>query len=149
MPNAIDTLVAQYASVLVLPVLWGDMDAFQHVNNTASIRWFESSRVRLIEHPAISDILKAQGTAPILASVCCCYRRQLRYPDTVHIGSRVAKFGNTSVNLEHAIVSEEQDCVASEGHSVIVCFDYDMQRPTRISEELRAAIEQTYGPVSG
>ena len=136
-------------SSLTQTLRWGDMDAFQHVNNTASIRWFESSRVRLIEHPAISDILKAQGTAPILASVCCCYRRQLRYPDTVHIGSRVAKFGNTSVSLEHAIVSEEQDCVVSEGHSVIVCFDYKTQCSKRISKELRVAIEQTYGPVSG
>ena len=56
MPNALDALVSEYPNVMSLPVLWGDMDAFQHVNNTASIRWFESSRIRLIEHPELSEV---------------------------------------------------------------------------------------------
>ncbi len=27
-----------------LPVQWGDMDAFGHVNNAVYLRWFESRR---------------------------------------------------------------------------------------------------------
>ena len=91
MPTAFETLVSDYPSVVSFPVLWGDMDAFQHVNNTASIRWFESSRIRLLERPDLSGLLKAQSVAPILAAVSCSYRRQLRYPDTVHVGSRVSR----------------------------------------------------------
>ena len=141
-PTAVDTLVSNFPSVVSFPVLWGDMDAFQPVNNTASIRWFESSRIRLIEHPLFSARLKAEGVAPILASVSCNYRRQLRYPDTVHVGSRVAKLGKTSLTLQHTLVSEQLDCVASEGESVVVCFDYATQRPVRISDELRDAVER-------
>jgi acyl-CoA thioester hydrolase len=144
-PTAVDTLISDFPSVVSFPVLWGDMDAFQHVNNTASIRWFESSRIRLIEHPLLSARLKAEGVAPILASVSCSYRRQLRYPDTVHVGSRVSKLGNTSLTLEHALVSEQLNCVASEGASVVVCFDYKTQRPVRISDELRDAVERIQG----
>ncbi len=131
-----------------LPILWGDMDAFQHVNNTASIRWFESSRIRLIEHPELSEVLKAQGVAPILASVSCNYRRQLRYPDTVHVGSKVSRLGNTSLTIQHVVVSDQQDCIASDGHSVVVCFDYKTQRPVRISDELRNAVERMQEPIS-
>ena len=61
MPNALETLVSEHPSVMSLPILWGNMDAFQHVNNTASIRWFESSRIRLLEHPELSGVLKAHG----------------------------------------------------------------------------------------
>ena len=64
MPSAVDTLVSDYPSVISLPVLWGDMDAFQHVNNTASVRWFESSRIRLIEHPTLTDGPRDPGPGP-------------------------------------------------------------------------------------
>ncbi len=125
-----------------LSILWGDMDAFKHVNNTASIRWFESSRIRILEHPDLSIVLEAEGVAPLLASVSCNYRRQLRYPDTVHIGSKVSRLGNTSLTIQHAVVSEQQDCIASDGHSVVVCFDYKTQRPVRIPDKLRDAVER-------
>ena len=146
MPHALDALVSEYPTVVSLPILWADMDAFQHVNNTASIRWFESSRIRLIEHPELSRVLEDQGIAPILASVSCNYRQQLRYPDTVHVGSKVSKLGTTSLTIQHAVVSEQQDGVASDGHSVIVCFDYRAQRPVRIPDELRDAITQLHEP---
>jgi acyl-CoA thioester hydrolase len=148
MPHALDALVSEYPNVMSLPILWGDMDAFQHVNNTASIRWFESSRIRLIEHRDLSAVLKAHGVAPILVSVSCNYRRQLRYPDTVHVGSKVSGWGNTSLTLQHTVVSEQQECIASDGHSVIVCFDYKTQRPVRIPDEFRDAVERMQRPIS-
>lgn len=125
-----------------MPVLWGDMDAFGHVNNTASIRWFESARIRLIEDLKLSELLKAQGVAPILAAVSCNYRRQLTYPDTVHIGAKVSRLGNTSLTIEHAVASDEHGDIASDGESVVVCFDYETQRPVRISDSVRAAVER-------
>lgn len=118
------------------------MDAFKHVNNTASIRWFESSRIRILEHPDLSIVLEAEGVAPLLASVSCNYRRQLRYPDTIHVGSKVSRLGNTSLTIQHAVVSEQQDCIASDGQSVVVCFDYKTQRPVRIPDKLRDAVER-------
>lgn len=35
-------LLADFPVVIDWPVQWGDMDAFQHVNNTVFFRWFES-----------------------------------------------------------------------------------------------------------
>ena len=32
-----------------LPVQWGDMDAFAHVNNTVYLRWFETVRIAYFE----------------------------------------------------------------------------------------------------
>ena len=30
-----------------IPIQWGDMDAFSHVNNVIYIRWFETARIEL------------------------------------------------------------------------------------------------------
>ena len=38
-------LLALYPVTLALRVAWGDMDAFQHVNNTVYFRYFESARI--------------------------------------------------------------------------------------------------------
>ncbi len=38
-------LLRGFPSVVAVPVLWGDMDAFQHVNNTVYFRYFETGRI--------------------------------------------------------------------------------------------------------
>ena len=40
-------MIEGFAVVERIPVLWGDMDAFGHVNNTRFIRWFETAHHEL------------------------------------------------------------------------------------------------------
>lgn len=35
--------------VIELPVVWGEMDAFAHVNNVVYFRYFESARIAYLE----------------------------------------------------------------------------------------------------
>ncbi len=37
--------LSEFQVVTELPVQWGDQDAFQHVNNTVHLRWYESGRI--------------------------------------------------------------------------------------------------------
>jgi len=137
--------LAEFKSVIRLPIQWGDQDAFGHVNNTVPIRWFESSRIAYIER-GCRDLLKnSQQMGPILASITCNYRRQLHFPDTVRVGARVAQLGRSSLTMEHVVYSETQQAVAADGTSVIVIFNYEKNRPTRMPDEVRAAIEQLEG----
>ncbi len=139
-----DVLV-DFPTVIRLPIHWGDQDAFGHVNNTVPIRWFESSRIAYIER-GCSDLMQdSQKLGPILASITCNYRRQLRYPDTVRVAARISRLGRSSLTMEHVVYSESQQEIAADGTSVIVIFNYETNRPTRISDEVRAAIEQLEG----
>ena len=140
--NSLDQFLADCQHVIQLPVLWGDMDAFKHVNNTAHIRWFESSRVSFLEDSKLVELMKAEKFGPILVSISCNYKKQLKYPDTVHIGSNVSKIGRTSMVIDHRIVSEQNEYIAAEGQSVIVIFDYQAQRPVRIPEEVKQAVSE-------
>ena len=86
--------------------------------------------------------MQATGVGPILAAVNCNYRLQLHYPDTVHIGARISRLGRTSVSMEHVVYSASQQAVAADGSSTIVVLDYTTNRPQRISDDLRAAVER-------
>jgi acyl-CoA thioester hydrolase len=131
-----------YKSMIRLPILWGDQDAFQHVNNTLPIRWFESARIAYLEQTGIDRQLQQLKLGPILASVACNYRQQLTYPDQVWIGAKVSRLGNSSVTMLHQIYSERwQEKLVAEGESVLVVFDYQANRPRRIPDEMRRTIE--------
>ncbi|HAY80894.1 MAG TPA: acyl-CoA thioesterase [Planctomycetaceae bacterium] len=129
-----------YSAIISIPIQWGDQDAFGHVNNTVPIRWFESSRIAFLDACGLGEMMTGEGVGPILAAVTCNYRKQIRFPDTVHIGARTTNIGRTSMTVEHAVFSDSQQGIAAEGESVIVVFDYATQRPIRISDAMRAKL---------
>jgi acyl-CoA thioester hydrolase len=147
----IAALLQPYHVVITLPVQWGEQDGFQHVNHAVYFRWFESARIAFWDRAGLWGMVKQSRVGPILASVSCDYRRQLTYPDTVLVGSRVVRLGRTSFAMEQVVVSSAQRAVAAQGRSTIVVFDYAASAPTPIPVSLRRAMEelqgQAFGPV--
>jgi acyl-CoA thioester hydrolase len=137
LPSAVTTALADYRTITSLPVQWGDMDAFGHVNNVVYIRWFESARIDLLASWPSDVTMDGKGIGPILASIKCDYKQQLHFPDTVHIGSKAGSMGRSSVVIEHMVFSEQQRKIAATGTSVMVVFDYAANRPVRIPADLR------------
>jgi acyl-CoA thioester hydrolase len=131
-----------YPVILTLPLQWGDQDAFGHVNNVVYFRWFESARVVYLEQSGLGHMMTGDGIGPILASIRCDYRKQLNYPDRIHIGARVTHLGNSSLKMEHVVYSEALAATTAEGESVIVTFDYRGQKSVRIPDDIRANIQQ-------
>jgi acyl-CoA thioester hydrolase len=138
-------MLADFPIKIEIPIQWSDQDAFGHVNNTACIRWFESARVTYLEAIGIGSLVSPDNLGPILAQVTCNYRRQLNYPDTVTIGAKIVRLGNSSLSMTHAVWSAAQQAIAADGDSVVVLFDYQAQRPVRIPDDLRAKIRQIEG----
>ena len=130
-------LLADFPVLYKVPVQWGDQDAFGHVNNTVHIRWFETGRVAYLRAAGWDTTLRSKNIGPILASITCHYRRQVTFPDTVVIGSRVAEMGRTKCTIEHALFSKREQAIVADGISIVVMFDYQKGRPVRIPDELR------------
>lgn len=128
--------------IFTLPIQWGDQDAFGHVNNVVYFRWFESARVEYFHRAGLGEMMSGRGIGPILASIKCDYRRQLSYPDTLHVTASVTHIGRTSLKMSHLAYSERQQAVAAQGESVIVVFDYATQRPIAVPDDVRAGIEK-------
>jgi acyl-CoA thioester hydrolase len=123
-----------------LPVAWGEMDAFQHVNNVAYLRWFESARIAYFEATGMLSRMKDTGVGPILARATLDYRRPLTYPDRVKVDCTIASLGNTSFVMKYRVRSLGQDALAAEGDSVVVMVDYRSGAKVPIGDALRTAI---------
>lgn len=126
-----------FPAVATLPVQWGDQDLFGHVNNTVYFRWFETSRVEYWYKSGLHDLIEPLGLGPILASVTCDYKKQIRYPDTIRVSAKIQKMGHSSVTLGHTVFSESQNSIAATGKSVIVMFNYEKQHPVPIDGQIR------------
>ena len=146
-PTPKPAALADFPVVFTLPLQWGDQDAFGHVNNVVYFRWFESARVIYLDRIGLDHLMEGSGLGPILASIHCNYRRQLNYPDTVHIGARVTSLGNSSLKMQHVVYSDAQQALTADAESVIVTFDYTAQKSVRIPDSVRKQIEQVEGRI--
>lgn len=113
------------------------MDAFQHVNNTIYLRYFERVRMELLRDCGVMDYLERHNIGPILASTRCRFKLPLAYPDPILIGTRIADFGEDGFNMVYSVFSITADRPAAEGEGRIVYYDYAGGSKAPIPDELR------------
>ena len=97
-------LLKTFPVVAKLPVIWGDMDSFQHVNNAIYFRYFESARIQYFEALGWMDSVEQLAIGPILGSTSCRYRIPLTYPDTVYAGAKITEMHEKRFTMEYLIV---------------------------------------------
>ncbi|MFW2176793.1 MULTISPECIES: acyl-CoA thioesterase [unclassified Moraxella] len=124
----------EYAVVYIQAVEWGDMDAFNHVNNVVYYEYAQRARIHYLEQV---DMFNAT-TFTVLASSSCQYLRPVTYPDTLWIGIRAKKVGNTSLVHEYVYYSTAQHAVVATLESVLVFFDEKGEQKQAISDKQRA-----------
>jgi len=133
-----------FAMVVELPILWGDMDALRHVNNTRYFAWFEAARIAYFDRLQAAPGGAGAGlgeVGPILASTSCDYLRPVVYPGAVRIGARVTEIGTSSLRMEYAVCrADTPEDLCARGTSVIVLVRYATLEKVRVPDEVRAAI---------
>jgi len=135
-----------HALIFTWPVQWGDQDAFGHVNNVVYFRYMESARIEYFRRANLGTVDNS-GVGPILASIKCDFRRQVKYPDELILSASIASIGRTSVKMVHRIYSTKLGAIAAEGDSVLVMFDYQAQKPVVVPDSIRAKIDAFEGRV--
>jgi acyl-CoA thioester hydrolase len=136
----IQRLLEGFSLVSTYPILWGNLDSFGHVNNLVFLRWAEAARVEYLMKVDQFPELPPEGVGPILASQKCDYRRQLNFPGTVLVGTRISRLGRSSMRMEHVIVSQEMCAVVAEVDSTLVLLDYSTGKAEPIPQEVREVI---------
>lgn len=88
---------------LPLDARWGDMDAFNHVNNAAFATYLEEARMHWFNGlgPGWID----ERIMPILAAQTINYRIPIEWPAAIVVELRVERIGRTSLTLAFRIVS--------------------------------------------
>ncbi|WP_406837313.1 acyl-CoA thioesterase [Streptomyces sp. AHU1] len=117
------------------PLRWADMDAYGHVNNVVFLRYLEEARIDFLFRPE-KDF--KQGS--VVARHEIDYKRQLVHRHApVDIELWVTQIRAASFTIAYEVKDPDQVYVTAS--TVIVPFDFEQQRPRRITAEERDFLE--------
>jgi acyl-CoA thioester hydrolase len=118
-----------------------DNDIYGHVNNVVYYSYFDT----VINHYLIEagglDI-HAASVIGIAVETQCRFRRAFAFPEPVEAGLAVAHLGNSSVRYEVGLFGPGEDEARAEGYFVHVFVERATNRPVRVPDPIRAALER-------
>jgi acyl-CoA thioester hydrolase len=146
-----------------IPLRWGDLDAFNHVNNTAMLKLLEEARVRVFWRPEPGEdapataVLESGLHAGVLTLIA---RQEIEYYAPVPYGRHpldvqlwFSHLGGSSVEVCYDVCSPLASAVHGEPQTVyaravttVVKVDAATGRPVRLSAEEREAWSPYVGP---
>ena len=133
-------LLKNYPVVIEIPIAWGDMDAFQHVNNIMYFKYFESARIAYFEKLNFHELMIKSGIGPILANTQCKFKIPLTYPDQVSVGAKVDVIEKDRFLMKYLVVSHKHKNIAALGEGMLVSFNYHENNKAPIPDEIKARI---------
>ena len=133
-------LISAYPVTVEIPILWGDMDAFEHVNNVVYFKLFESARIAYFEELDYFQVMKKTGFGPILASTQCRYKIPLTHPDKVTACAKVETLEEDRFIMKYGVISHNHRNVAATGEGLIVSFDYHKSEKVPLPDVIKNRI---------
>lgn len=124
-----------------IPVAWGEMDSYNHVNNTVYFKYFESAQVKYFELLDIFKNLKENGFGAVIHKISCTYMIPLVYPDSIQVGARITEVTGEEISFEFFILSEKKG-LSAFGESIMVMYDFKNAQKVKVPSTLIEAINK-------
>ncbi len=130
--------LAGYRFIDAHPLRFADQDIMRHINNVVFATLFETGRISFWRDVGLFPWPRTEGL--MLVRVAVDYLRQMHYPDTVRIGSRIKRVGRASVSLRQALFNGKGECCAL-AETVSAHANYAEGRSTPIPDDLRKVLD--------
>jgi acyl-CoA thioester hydrolase len=134
--NQLQKFNQNYPVYIELPIQWGDMDAFNHVNNAMYFKYFESVRIAYFEKLGVMGKATKDNVAPILAETSCRFKYPLNFPDTILVGSSIIENHSHGFLMEYGVYSQELEKITSVGTGRIVMLNYSTHEKVKVDTDL-------------
>lgn len=125
--------------VVEIQVAWGEMDAFQHLNNAVYFRYAESTRIHYFQRVGLAQAMVV-GVGPILAETRCRFKAPVSFPDTISSGVRVISLGDDRFEMLYSLWSHKLRREAAAIWATIVTYDYGLGKKAPVPPEVARAI---------
>lgn len=122
----------------LIPIRWGDEDAYGHVNNTIYFRYMEQIRVEYLEKLGFK--VRPEGSAPVIINASCTFLIPMNYPGTVDIRMYCGHPGRSSIPTHYEMRLQGDDTLYATGDAKIVWMDVASGKSVPIPDELRAQL---------
>lgn len=130
----------KHVHTTLIPMRWGDMDAYSHVNNTVYFRYMEQARVEYLEH--LGHAVVAHGTAPVIVNAAATFLVPLTYPGVVEVRMYLGVPGRSSVPSSYEIRVQGDATLRASGEATIVWIDVASGKSAPIPEAVRAPLAE-------
>jgi len=141
--QTLEQQLAPFKFVHKITVEWGEMDAAQHVNNTIYLKWCESARVAYFRKIKIDISSSGSGTEAqpsevgiIIGYVDCKYILPVTFPDTIHIGIKIAEIKSDRIVMESHFFSEKYNKIVAISKQEVLPYNYVERKKIPVTEEL-------------
>ncbi len=125
-----------------IAVRWGDLDAFDHVNNTVFLRYVEEARIRYFDELVDHWLNEAHG--PVVVNINCNFRREIRYPATVRVTTRAHRASEKRLVMKHTLTEAgDADCLYGDAEVTVLWVDARSGRSIALPESVADALEPT------
>jgi acyl-CoA thioester hydrolase len=141
MAKPVRTQRGDYRYFAPITTRWSDNDIYGHVNNVIYYSYFDSvANLYLIREAGLK--IHSDTTVGFVVASGCNYFAPVAYPDKLEGGLRVNKLSGSSVEYGVAIFRAGEDAAVADGFFTHVFVDRAAGKPTRIPEQMRAALEK-------
>lgn len=134
---------AAWPHFVTIATRWMDNDVYGHVNNVQYYSYFDTAVNQFLIERGVLDIHKGDIVGFVVDSGCS-YFSPIAFPDTVHVGIRVAKLGNSSVRYEIGIYRNDDQQAAAAGHFVHVYVERISNRSVPVPAGVRTVLETIF-----
>ncbi|MEW1961862.1 thioesterase family protein [Microbacterium sp. NPDC077644] len=137
---------------------WGDLDAFNHVNNTSMLKLLEEARVRAFwkagpgEEAPETAVLESgidQGVLTLIARQEIEYFAPVPYQrHPLEVQMWFGKLGGSSIEVCYEVFNDPSNperVLYARSTAVVVLVDAQSGRPTRLTDEMREAWDPYLG----
>ncbi|WP_342806132.1 thioesterase family protein [Alteromonas sp. M12] len=119
---------------------WADNDIYGHVNNVQYYAYFDTAVNRyLIEEGGLN--IHSDAVVGFVVESKCQYFSAIAYPQSLQIGLRVSRLGNSSVTYEIGIFVEGESSPSAQGHFVHVFVEQQSNKSTAIPSNILEALK--------
>ncbi|KMY51158.1 acyl-CoA thioesterase [Peribacillus loiseleuriae] len=98
-------------------VRFSETDMFGHLNNTIPFTYFEEARIEYFKKIGFMQIWLHDGRVeiPVVADLQCDFLEQLFFDDEIDVHVKVARIGNSSIDLHYMGTKEGEVCFTGRG----------------------------------
>ncbi|NJK84032.1 MAG: acyl-CoA thioesterase [Saprospiraceae bacterium] len=129
--------------VTEIRVRWGEMDAYQHVNNVVYFRWAETARIDYLNMLSISLAEpNAQNEVLVIGQQECKYLLPVTYPDTIWVGTQIKEIKEDRLIMECQMYSEKNGRLAAISKHQIFILDKVSNQKLPIPNHWRKRIQE-------
>ncbi len=122
-----------------LDIRWGDLDAFNHVNNAVYLDYIQEARLRWLT--TLADGWHDDDISPVVVNSTCNYRQPVAWPARIRIDLHVVASSGRSLTLGHRIVDAGRpETLYGDGHVVMVWIDRHSEQAVPLPEVIRQAL---------